>query len=116
MLVGLGGSPSKVAAHLDGLGVKGKPACLGGCPVARFLSAIVASEPRVRRVRVFRRVAVVSQKRGLPWVVVALPEPVRTFVAAFDAGVFPQLVWTDRPEAIGRAQSPATRNHVVPED
>ncbi|MGH9295679.1 MAG: hypothetical protein ACRD0B_10140, partial [Acidimicrobiales bacterium] len=88
----------------------------GGCPVARFLSAIVASEPRVRSVRVFRRVAVVSQKWGLPWVVVALPEPVRTFVAAFDAGVFPQLLWTDRPEAIGRAQGPAARNHVVPED
>lgn len=97
VLAGLGQSPGEVARYLDSLGVRGLRNNSECCAVAEFLSVIVASEPGVRGVRVFRRVAIVTRSNPLLFSVVRLPKSVRTFVLAFDAGAYPNLVRSPRP-------------------
>jgi hypothetical protein len=91
-LAGLGHSPGEVARYLEALGVRGTRNNSECCVVAELLAAIVACEPEVRGVRVFRRFAVVRRKGPFWFSLVRLPKAVRTFVLAFDAGAYPNLV------------------------
>jgi hypothetical protein len=113
LLTGLGASGSEVARYLAEREVAGTAGDRNHCAVARFLSAVVGAEPGVRSVQVFRRLAVLNLERRWPWTFVVLPKPVRRFVAAFDAGCFPELVatvtaaggGTGRPETTGLSTS-----------
>lgn len=97
LLSALGKTPAEVARYLEALGVRGLRNNSECCVVAELLSAVVACEPEVRGVRVFRRFALVGRKGPFWFSLVRLPKTVRAFVLAFDAGAYPNLVRETRP-------------------
>lgn len=109
----LGVSPSQVAGTLAGAGVRGLPANSRHCAVAVYLGAVVASDSRVRAVKVCKS-EVLVERAG--WchrsVVVTLPTAVRQFITAFDARAYPELVRADEPVLpggpLGAAAAPGT--------
>ncbi len=111
LLRSLGSTPAEVARYLDSLGVRGVRNNSECCVVAQFLAAIVASEPEVRSVRVFRRLVVVSRNHPFWFTAVPLPAAVRTFVLAFDAGAYPNLVRSPHP-----LRRPASYDHAGEEE
>ena len=103
MLEALGGDSTGVASRLRELGVRGLPGDPGSCAIAVYLSAVIAADPAVKAVKVMPARVVVNPARRLrPPVVIGLPEPVRTFISAFDRNAMPELV---RP----RTSSPGPR-------
>jgi hypothetical protein len=100
LLEGLGSSRAEVATTLQALRVRAAPKDPEGCAIARFLDAIVGGDPLVHSISVHRsHVKVLTLPKTLlrpPGVRVSLPLPVRHFVRAFDAGIYPGLVrWKD---------------------
>ena len=104
VLRALGASKDEVARQLESCGVRGRPGHADDCALAVYLSAVVASDPRVRAVCVLPTRALVRLDRWWrPHLAVRLPKVLRQFVWAFDARQYPALV---RPggEADGSAR------------
>ncbi len=97
LLVELGSDAAEVALSLEAVGVRGEPHSKLNCAIAEYLSVIVGSERVVREVRVTGRTVVIGKYHGVRRVRVRLPRPVREFVAAFDAGAYPNLVRISSP-------------------
>ncbi len=106
LLSDLGGTPDEVARYLESLGVRGVRNNSECCAVAEFLAAIVASHPEVRSVRVFRRFVILSRNGPFWLTAVRLPRPVRSFVLAFDAGEYPNLLRSPGPLRRSDASNP----------
>ncbi|HET9075572.1 MAG TPA: hypothetical protein VFN68_01455 [Acidimicrobiales bacterium] len=101
----MGSSPGEVAGRLADEGVRGIPAEVSECVLARYLQAVIGAEMSVRRVVVKERsVRVYRAGNRLP-ALVAIPVPVSKFIRAFDAGCYPELI--DGLGILGRAQRPA---------
>jgi hypothetical protein len=93
-------------------GVTGVPRNTRGCVVARYLNASLGGHAWVRSVTVGAdRVLLRPTRRWERGVSLALPEPVRSFIAAFDRGEFPNLEVADpqprQPAPGGEAESPS---------
>ncbi|MBV8464079.1 MAG: hypothetical protein JO368_12340 [Acidimicrobiales bacterium] len=96
LLTGLGATPEQVARSLAAAGVEGLPRSNRSCAIARYLTAVMGGEPSVRAVAVgpcSLMIHMVRPRDGKPAgrLLVQLPKPVRQFVAAFDAGDYPEL-------------------------
>lgn len=93
MLRSLGNDPTTIARRLRDLGVRGTPGSTTECAIARFLSAVVAADPGVRMLKVYRdSITVVPSRWWRLDRVVELGEPLCRFVARFDEGGFPELI------------------------
>jgi hypothetical protein len=110
LLETMGGDPGAVARYLRDMGVRGDLRDPSSCAVAAFLSSVVGSDPAVRSIRVSHRNAVVRHASRWRWTVVPLPPPVRLFVAAFDAGAYPQLVRTTPPVSVSGTGQPVDQH------
>jgi hypothetical protein len=96
LLAELGNSPDEVAETLASNGVHGVPRDNHSCAVARYVSAVVGSEPSIRSVAVGPCSMMISlvrpgDNRPAGRLHVQLPKPVRDFVAAFDARQYPMV-------------------------
>jgi hypothetical protein len=87
----LGESPAAIARRLGAEGVRGCPGKPNECAIARYLQVVIGSERAVTTVEVFQRSLLVSRRHRLP-ILLRLPQPVVSFVRAFDSGCFPELV------------------------
>lgn len=103
----LGSSPAAVALNLAALHAAGRPKNPTDCVIARYLSAVVGTERVVKSISVSSRgVHVTLSGKHLP-VKVQLPDPVSSFIRAFDEGTYPDLVDGDaEPRAAGRPIQP----------
>lgn len=93
MLDGLGRDPNEVAASLRGYGILGQRGSSTDCAVARYLNAVVGSDPSIQSIVV--RVQTVRIRSGRRWAVgtrVKVPAPVSRFICAFDQGRYPDLL------------------------
>jgi hypothetical protein len=89
----LGENSSEVARSLADAHISGQPESPTGCPVARFLNAVVGGDTGVSSVAVWRReVHIRPSRRFSRPVVVVMPRALRDFVLQFDSLRFPQLV------------------------
>ncbi len=103
----LGTTPDGVAGSLQKSGVQGDRFLVSRCPVARYLHAIVGSDPKVGKVKVGLYKAVVNGPRWWRPVTVALPAPVRLFVLAFDGGNYVELISSRKPSGSDRGKPDA---------
>ncbi len=105
LLASLGDDPWEIAARLGRTGVRGIPHDPHNCVVARYLSAIVGTDPAVSRVVVSRTDLALRRSRRLAVPIrVVLPPALRAFISAFDAYEIPALVAHTPAE-------PPTRHH-----
>jgi hypothetical protein len=88
----LGTTPKEVASKLAAYGVAGRQGDAANCAIARYMGAIIGTEPGVRAISVFDRSIRVTLTPGHLPVVVRLPRPIAKFVRAFDSGCYPELV------------------------
>lgn len=92
LLSGLGATPSLVASSLERLGTRGELGCPDRSPLAEYLRAVLGGDPAVQGLVV--GTGAVKIVRCSPWRLVAkvsFPPPVSIFVAAFEAGLYPEL-------------------------
>lgn len=108
-LASLGDDASGVAERLRDDGVRADPGDGGDCPVAMCLSAFVAGHDEVRSLHVTGKCVIIRFMKVRPFqLLVSLPVAVRSFVAEFDRGDYPELireaahVGTERQEASSR--------------
>jgi hypothetical protein len=93
LLSQLGHDAGEVATSLELLGVRGRPKDSLECAMARYLSAVVVSDPCVRSLSVLLNTIQIQRSSGLRRTIsISLPEAVRQFVAAFDARCYPNLI------------------------
>jgi hypothetical protein len=93
-LVSLGNDAAQVAGRLREVGVRADPGDGGDCPVAVYLSAFIAGHDCVRSLHVTGKCVIIWFTKG--WqlqLLVALPLAVRSFIANFDRGAYPELTW-----------------------
>jgi hypothetical protein len=102
----LGATPGSVASNLAALRVLGRPKHSTDCAVARYLGAVVGTEPCVKTISVSDRSVHVTMTGGRVPLRVGLPQPVCHFIQGFDSGCYPDL--------IDRSQSPAAGPAVQP--
>ncbi|MGD0394539.1 MAG: hypothetical protein ABSC41_18075 [Acidimicrobiales bacterium] len=112
LLTELGTSPDEVFESLSAAGVHGVPKDNRSCAVARYLTALMGSDPRVRTVNVGHcslliDTAAPPEFRPAGRLLVQLPKPVRQFVAAFDARRYPAII-QEQPAA-AKASTVAAR-------
>jgi hypothetical protein len=88
----LGSNAEAVAGQLESAGVKGVPGSGTGCAVARYVNAVMASDPRIGPINVNDEAVTIF---GRHWwtrpVIVAVPPPVRSFILRFDRDEFRHL-------------------------
>jgi hypothetical protein len=105
LLKDLGSTADTVAGNLETAGVKGVPGSGTGCAVARYLNAVMASDPRLGPISVNNEaVTIFGRHWWTPPVVVPVPPPVRGFIVRFDREEFRNLAVT----------SPNSRRHADP--
>ncbi len=112
LLAGLGDNPDQVAETLQSNGVHGVPRDNRSCAVARYMSAVVGSDPSIRSVTVGPCSVMLSlvrpdDNRPAGRLQIQLPKPVRDFVAAFDASQYPMVTQDPQPEQ----RTPTTTRH-----
>lgn len=93
LLDDLGREPNEVAANLKGYGIQGQRGSSTDCAVARYLGAVVGSDPSVQSIVV--RVQSVRIRSGHRWnfgTRVKVPTAVSRFICAFDQGRYPELL------------------------
>lgn len=93
LLDDLGREPHEVAASLKGYGIRGQRGSSTDCAVARYLGAVVGSDPSIQSIVV--RVQSVRIRSGHRWQLgtrVKVPTPVSRFICAFDQGRYPDLL------------------------
>jgi hypothetical protein len=88
----LGSTPDMVALNLKEMGVRGSPRQPTGCPIARYLQAVVGTEAWIGDVVVWdRSVHIYPAGRRIPRMI-WLPRAVVQFMDRFDNGAYPELV------------------------
>jgi hypothetical protein len=112
LLTELGATPDEVFESLNAAGVNGVPKDNRSCAVARYLTALMGSDPRVRAVNVGHcslliDTAAPPEFRPTGRLLVQLPKPVRQFVAAFDARRYPAII--QEQAAPGKAAAVSSR-------
>jgi hypothetical protein len=92
LLSNLGSNAEAVAGQLESAGVKGVPGSGTGCAVARYINAVMASDPRIGPINVNDEAVTIF---GRHWwtrpVIVPVPSPVRSFILRFDRDDFRHL-------------------------
>ena len=92
LLHDLGGSADEVATELETAGVKGIPGSGTGCAIARYVNAVMGSDPRLGPITVSNEaVTVLGRHWWTPPVIVPVPIPVRSFIVRFDREDFVNL-------------------------
>ncbi len=93
LLQDLGPTVEAVAVKFESAGVKGIPGSGTGCVVARYVNAVMGSDPQLRTVTVSSDAVIIL---GRHWwsspVIVSVPPPVRSFITRFDRHGFRDLV------------------------
>jgi hypothetical protein len=94
VLRSLGDHEHEIAQRLEAAGVRGSPGKMTDCALAVYLSAVVASDPRVRAVYVGNERVFIKGNRPSwwPWIGIPLSKPLRAFVAGFDKRAYPTLM------------------------
>jgi len=93
LLDGLGPAPIDVASTLQSAGVRGIRRSGTSCAIARYLNAVMTSDPDVQGVMVSCEGVTVSVRQWWsPDILVPVPAPVRQFIRQFDSGDFSALV------------------------
>lgn len=89
----LGEDARGVTEHLRLQGVRGRPRDSRNCAIARYLSLVTSSDPRVRSISVRRDDVRVRLSRPV-WLPIRIPLPpaLRDFILLFDASILPDLV------------------------
>lgn len=88
----LGQTPNAVADRLTFYGIRGIRNRSNECALSRYLQLLSGTDPRITRIEVHRRsvrVGLAGWRRPLT---ISLPPAARSFVEAFDAGCYPQLM------------------------
>jgi hypothetical protein len=107
LLQGLGPTAEAVAGQLEGTGVKGVPGSGTGCAVARYLNAVMASDPRFGPISVSNEaVTILGRHWWTPPVVVSVPVAVRSFIVRFDREDFRNLTAPPAEARRGRGLDP----------
>lgn len=109
LLLGLGSCRTEVAETLRRLGVRARPKDAQGCAIALYLKAVLGADRRVRSLDVKNSGVTVRIDGSRRWsrsMTIALPEPAREFIVAFDEAVYPDLIRDEMIEA--RPQPGAT--------
>jgi hypothetical protein len=92
LLQDLGPTAEAVAGRLESAGVKGVPGSGTGCAVARYVNAVMASDPRLGPINVNNEAVTIF---GRHWwtrpVIIPVPPPVRGFIIRFDREEFRNL-------------------------
>jgi hypothetical protein len=92
LLKDLGSTSEAVAGRLEAAGVKGVPGSGTGCAIARYVNAVMASDPRLGPINVNNEAVTIF---GRHWwtrpVIVPVPPPVRGFIIRFDRDEFRNL-------------------------
>ena len=92
LLKDLGSTSEVVAGKLEAAGVKGVPGSGTGCAIARYVNAVMASDPRLGPINVNNEAVTIF---GRHWwtrpVIVPVPPPVRGFIVRFDRDEFRSL-------------------------
>jgi hypothetical protein len=92
LLKDLGSTSEAVAGKLEAAGVKGVPGSGTGCAIARYVNAVMASDPRLGPINVNNEAVTIF---GRHWwtrpVIVPVPPPVRGFIVRFDRDEFRNL-------------------------
>ena len=92
LLKDLGSTSEAVAGQLEAAGVKGVPGSGTGCAIARYVNAVMASDPRLGPINVNNEAVTIF---GRHWwtrpVIVPVPPPVRGFIIRFDRDEFRNL-------------------------
>ena len=92
LLKDLGTTSEVVAGKLEAAGVKGVPGSGTGCAIARYVNAVMASDPRLGPINVNNEAVTIF---GRHWwtrpVIVPVPPPVRGFIVRFDRDEFRNL-------------------------
>jgi hypothetical protein len=92
LLKDLGSTSEVVAGKLEAAGVKGVPGSGTGCAIARYVNAVMASDPRLGPINVNNEAVTIF---GRHWwtrpVIVPVPPPVRGFIVRFDRDEFRNL-------------------------
>jgi len=93
LLGGLGSTGPEVAQTLRSAGIEGTKKSARDCALALYLRAVVTGDKRVGSIVVWGPTIVVHRTGGLRLPIrLAVPDAVRTFIAGFDQGDFPELV------------------------
>jgi hypothetical protein len=107
LLQGLGPTVEAVAGRLEDTGVKGVPGSGTGCAVARYLNAVMASDPRLGPISVSNEaVTILGRHWWTPPVVVSVPASVRSFIVRFDREDFRTLTAPPSEARRGRGPKP----------
>ena len=115
LLQDLGGTADAVAARLESAGVKGVPGSGTGCAVARYINAVMASDPRLGPITVSNEaVTLLGRHWWSPPVIVPVPLSVRNFIVRFDREDFANL--TAAPLAGRRPGVPGPLDQVASPD
>jgi hypothetical protein len=92
LLKDLGSTSEGVAGQLETAGVKGVPGSGTGCAIARYVNAVMGSDPRLGPINVNNEAVTIF---GRHWwtrpVIVPVPPPVRGFIIRFDRDEFRSL-------------------------
>jgi hypothetical protein len=101
LLAELGSTGSEVAQTLRSAGIEGTQKSARDCALALYLRAVVTGDMRVGSVVVWGPTIVVHRTGGLRLPIrLQVPGAVRTFIAGFDRGDFPELC---RDGTVGRS-------------
>jgi hypothetical protein len=93
LLEDLGPTVEGVAVKFKAAGAKGIPHSRTGCVVARYLNAVMGSDPRLGRVTVSSDAVNILGRHWWSFpLIVPVPPPVRSFTARFIAADFRDLV------------------------
>ncbi len=115
LLEDLGGTADQVATELESAGVKGIPGSGTGCAVARYINAVMSSDPRLGPITVSNEaVTVLGRHWWTPPVIVPVPLPVRSFIVRFDREDFVNLTASPRPSR--RSIGPGPLDHAASQD
>lgn len=115
LLNDLGGSAESVATELETAGVKGVPGSGTGCAIARYVNAVMSSDPRLGPITVSNEaVTILGRHWWTPPVIVPVPLPVRSFIVRFDREDFVGLTTT--PHGARRPLGPGPADHAASRD
>jgi hypothetical protein len=100
LLSELGSSHQEVAATLHRAGIRAVPKHPDSCAVAMYLGAILGADSRIQSVTVGSNCLKAATMSATPFyfygtMLIPVPKAVGQFIAAFDEGLYPELVRED---------------------
>jgi hypothetical protein len=88
----LGQTPNAVADRLSFYGIRGARNRSNECALSKYLQLVTGTDPRIQRIEVHRRTVRVGLTGWRRPLTISLSPAARSFVEAFDAGCYPQLI------------------------